>query len=113
MLLTHTPTTQHLPTELPLNQVPAPQQERVEHLFEAARQAPDNTTYFACMTLIAIHAGIRLPAHGELALCTCESCDCGLLFDGDHAATYQPDATTDTETVQCPDCHDEHPAEDA
>ncbi|MFD3516296.1 hypothetical protein [Streptomyces sp. NPDC058657] len=112
MLLTHTrSTTTQLPTTRRISDLGEYQQDRVNALLEEAREAADNSAYFAIVALIAAHAGIRLPDHGEIVRCTC-GCLCDLLFDGNHARTYQPGPVAQ-EIAQCPDCADDHPAEEA
>ncbi|WP_331764796.1 hypothetical protein [Streptomyces sp. NBC_01238] len=49
--------------------------------------------------------GIRPPASGELAQCSCQNCYCGAIFDAATARTYM-DGTV--EFVQCETCADEH-----
>lgn len=49
--------------------------------------------------------GIRPPASGELARCTCQNCYCEAVFDAAKARTHM-DGTV--EFVQCETCADEH-----
>ncbi|MGW2844416.1 hypothetical protein [Streptomyces sp. NPDC001274] len=74
-------------------------------------QADEHADHRDLTTSALIHAmvirliGIRPPASGELARCTCQACYCGAIFDAAKARTYM-DGTV--EFVQCETCADEH-----
>ena len=77
----------------------------VKDAFEDARLAANCAEYALAQKLIAGRLGVVLPPSGELALCTC-GCGCDAITDAAHVRTWQPG--DGTETVQCPDCDDDH-----
>ena len=105
-LMTHAPTQ---PTVIHPHHLPATLANQVDQLLDQADQHADHRELSASALL---HAqvirliGIRPPASGELARCTCQACYCSAIFDASKAHTYL-DGTV--EFVQCETCADEHP----
>ncbi|MFD9721049.1 hypothetical protein [Streptomyces sp. NPDC059076] len=101
------PTRTELPTEAALHQLPLATQDTFEHLWARAEQEADHrnlTAYALLHAQAATLIGIRHPARGELARCTCP-CYCDTVFDAMNARTY---LDGHTERVQCPGCADDH-----
>lgn len=100
--------TKALPAEIHLHRLPATTQYAFEDLKARADWHADRHELSTSQLLHAEAAdliGIRLPASGELAQCTCQGCYCTCVFDAAQARTYT-DGTV--EFVQCPQCADEH-----
>jgi hypothetical protein len=96
------------PATIQLDTLPATVQDAFERLWDQADHAAgqrDLTAYALLHANAAVLLGIRLPASGELARCTCPACYCAAVFDARDAATHL-DGTV--ERVQCPDCTDAH-----
>ncbi|TXS68898.1 hypothetical protein [Streptomyces sp. sk2.1] len=88
--------------------LPAPIADQADELLDQADQHADHRNLAASALIHAqvIHLiGIRPPASGELARCTCQACYCSVIFDAAKARTYL-DGTV--EFVQCETCADEH-----
>jgi NAD-dependent SIR2 family protein deacetylase len=101
-------TTRALPKEIHLHQLPAHIHTQFTELMDRADWYADHRELSTSQLLHAQAAeliGMRLPASGELARCTCQGCYCTCAFDAAHARTYT-DGTV--EFVQCPQCADEH-----
>jgi NAD-dependent SIR2 family protein deacetylase len=102
------PHTFRQPREIKLHQLPAPVADQLNHLLDTADQHAGNHDLAA---YVLLHAqainliGIRPPARGELARCTCQACYCDTVFDEQHARYYL-DGTV--EFIQCPGCVDDH-----
>ncbi|MGW5529468.1 hypothetical protein [Streptomyces xanthochromogenes] len=108
MTMTLVPHTQKLLTSIKLDTLPAPVQDQFDEIWKAAEQAADHrelTAYAALHAQAARLIGLRLPATGELARCTCPACYCTRIFDAAHARTHL-DGTV--EFVQCEHCADIH-----
>ncbi|MFB7222394.1 hypothetical protein [Streptomyces sp. NPDC056227] len=104
-VMTHAPTQ---PREIHLHRLAAPIADQVNELLDQADWHADHLELSASALLHrqAIQLiGIRPPASGELARCTCQNCHCGAIFDANKARTYM-DGTV--EFVQCETCADEH-----
>ncbi|MFJ5294505.1 hypothetical protein [Streptomyces sp. NPDC088348] len=97
-----------LPSEIQLHHLSTTTADTARELLEDAdREASQHNLSAAAL----IHAqaaqliGIRLPASGELALCTCQGCYCSTVHDAAKSRCYL-DGTV--EFVQCETCADEH-----
>jgi hypothetical protein len=104
-VMTHTPTQ---PREVHPHRLSATIANQVNELLDQADQLAGHRELVAsallhqqAITLI----GIRPPASGELARCTCTNCYCAAIFDAAKARTHL-DGTV--ELVQCETCADEH-----
>ncbi|PVC80563.1 hypothetical protein DBP19_36105 [Streptomyces sp. CS090A] len=105
-VMTHAPTQPSLIRTTNLTTTLATQ---VDDLLNQADDYADNRELTASTLIHAqvIHLiGIRPPASGELARCTCQGCYCDRIYDAAAARTYM-DGTV--EFAQCPYCADEHP----
>ncbi|WP_331764463.1 hypothetical protein [Streptomyces anulatus] len=104
-VMTHAPTQ---PSEIHPHHLSAPIADQVNELLDQADRYADNRELTASALLhaqVISLTGIRPPASGELARCTCQACYCGCIFDAAKARTYL-DGTV--EFVQCIRCADEH-----
>ncbi|MEU9849298.1 hypothetical protein [Streptomyces sp. NPDC047985] len=96
------------PTEIHPHHLPTTIADQADELLDQADWYADHRNLTASAL---IHAqviqliGIRPPASGELARCTCQNCYCAAIFDAAKAHTYL-DGTV--EFVQCETCADEH-----
>ncbi|MFE4915891.1 hypothetical protein ACFRCX_30780 [Streptomyces sp. NPDC056652] len=97
------------PREIHLHQLNPLIADQLNHLLDQADEYADHRelTASALLHTQAIRLiGIRPPASGELARCTCENCwDCDTVYDAAHARCY---TSLGIEFVQCPRCADEH-----
>jgi hypothetical protein len=104
-VMTHAPTQ---PREIHLHRLPRTIQAAFDDLMDKADRAADHRDLatYADRHLEAIELiGIRLPADGELARCTCQNCYCTAVFDAAQAHTYMDGRI---EFVQCETCFDRH-----
>lgn len=104
-VMTHAPTQ---PSEIHLHRLPRTIQAAFDDLMDEADRAADHldlATYAKRHRAAIKLIGIRRPACGELARCTCQDCYCTAVFDAAKARTYM-DGTV--EFVQCETCADEH-----
>lgn len=104
-VMTHT---QNQATVIHLDRLPRTTQDAFEYLMDKADQAADRLDLhaYAERHQEAIQLlGIRRPADGELARCTCTNCYCEAIFDAAKARTYMVGSV---ELVQCETCADEH-----
>ncbi|MEV4975601.1 hypothetical protein [Streptomyces scopuliridis] len=96
------------PREIHLHQLNPCTADQLNQLLDQADEYADHRelTASALLHAQAIRLiGIRPPASGELARCTCQACYCTAVFAAEHARTYI-DGTV--EFVQCEICADEH-----
>ena len=96
------------PREIKLHLLPDPVADELNRLLDQADQHAENRDLAAYHLLHAQAValiGIRQPARGELARCTCQACYCDTVFD-EHQARYYLDGTV--EYIQCPGCVDDH-----
>jgi hypothetical protein len=104
-VMTHAPTQ---PREIHLHRLPRTTQAAFDDLMDRADQAAEHRelTAYAVLHHQAIQLiGIRPPASGELARCTCTACYCTAVFDADKARCYMDGPI---EFVQCETCFDRH-----
>ncbi|THA22732.1 hypothetical protein E6R18_32825 [Streptomyces sp. A1277] len=104
-VMTHT---QNQPGEVHLDALPHTIQDAFDALMDQADQAADHrdlTAYALLHDQATRLIGIRPPASGELARCTCQSCYCTAVFDANKARCYMDGPI---EFVQCETCADEH-----
>lgn len=96
------------PHEIHLHQISPNTADQLTALLDQADRYADHRDLTASALLHAqaiTLIGIRPPASGELARCTCQDCYCTAVFDAAKARTYR-DGTV--EFAQCPTCADEH-----
>ncbi|WP_331746699.1 hypothetical protein [Streptomyces sp. NBC_00842] len=104
-VMTHAPIQ---PREIHPHRLAAPIAEQVDALLNQADWHADRLELSASALLHhqAIQLiGIRPPASGELARCSCQNCYCSAIFDAAKARTYMDGPI---EFVQCETCADEH-----
>lgn len=104
-VMTHAPTQ---PSEIRTHHLPTALATHIDELLDQADEYADRRELTASAL---IHAqvirliGIRPPASGELARCTCQGCYCDRIYDAAKARTY---LSGTVEFAQCPYCADEH-----
>jgi hypothetical protein len=104
-VMTHAPKQPHAVYP---HQLSAPIADQVNNLLDQANEHADhhNLTASALLHAQAIRlTGIRPPASGELARCTCTTCYCDAIFDAAKARSVQDGRFW---IVQCETCADEH-----
>ncbi|WP_093803937.1 hypothetical protein [Streptomyces sp. Wb2n-11] len=97
-----------LPTVIRRAQLETAVQTAFEKLMDDADTAAEHrelTSYGLLHAQAANLIGIRTPACGELARCTCMKCYCDAIFDAAKARTYLDGSV---EVVQCETCAGEH-----
>lgn len=100
------PHAQTLPAEVELHRIPTHLAGQFTDLMDQAETAISPFEIRPLHAQAAQVIGLRLPASGEIALCTCPAgCYCDRVFDANVARTHQ-DGTV--EWVQCEPCADEH-----
>ncbi|KIF66252.1 hypothetical protein HY68_36705 [Streptomyces sp. AcH 505] len=103
------PHAQTRPCEIQLHRLAPGTAAKASALLDQADHEADNRNLTASALLhgqVIDLIGIRPPASGELARCSCQNCyGCTRVFDAVKARTYR-DGTV--EFVQCETCADEH-----